>query len=111
MSAARKPPPPPDMGDLKDDWARLQDIRKQEASRDQEKDQEPAGEAPAPAARDAPKRQKYPPQVRPGRSRGGQKPPPAASDAVPTTVRFDPEEAREVTRFVLELQDAAGRRT
>lgn len=48
---------------------------------------------------------------RPGRTRGGRRPPPAAADAIPTTVRFDEEEAREISRFVLELQDAAGRRT
>ncbi|WP_326813295.1 hypothetical protein [Streptomyces scopuliridis] len=49
-------------------------------------------------------------QSPPGRSRGGRRPPPAAADAVPTTVRFDPEESSEVDRFVLELRDDAGRR-
>ncbi|MFI7360304.1 hypothetical protein ACIBTP_41165 [Streptomyces avidinii] len=48
---------------------------------------------------------------RPGRSRGGKRPPPAAADAVPTTVRFDPEESTELDFFVLELKDDAGRRT
>ncbi|MEW1804750.1 hypothetical protein ACIGO7_37885 [Streptomyces virginiae] len=48
---------------------------------------------------------------RPGRSRGGRRPAPAAADAVPTTVRFDPEEASEVDFFVLELRDDAGRRS
>lgn len=48
---------------------------------------------------------------RPGRSRGGRRPPPAAADAVPTTIRFDPDEARDIDRFVLELADRAGRRT
>ncbi|MER6194900.1 hypothetical protein [Streptomyces cyaneofuscatus] len=47
---------------------------------------------------------------RPGRSRGGRKPPPAAADAIPTTVRFDPEESSQIDRFVLELRDDAGRR-
>ncbi|MGP3636469.1 hypothetical protein ACTU45_24460 [Streptomyces sp. 24-1644] len=47
---------------------------------------------------------------RPGRTRGGRKPPPAAADAVPTTVRFDPEESSQIDRFVLELRDDAGRR-
>jgi hypothetical protein len=48
---------------------------------------------------------------RPGRSRGGRRPPPSATDAVPTTIRFDQEEARGIDRFVLELADRAGRRT
>ncbi|MER7050393.1 hypothetical protein ABT391_36810 [Streptomyces jumonjinensis] len=48
---------------------------------------------------------------RPGRTRGGRRPPPAAADAVPTTVRFDPEESSEVDRFVLELRDDARRRS
>ncbi|MFB7225499.1 hypothetical protein [Streptomyces sp. NPDC056227] len=48
---------------------------------------------------------------RPGRSRGGRRPPPEAATAVPTTVRFAPEESLEVARFVLELQDATQRRT
>ncbi|MEU8437807.1 hypothetical protein AB0F18_33915 [Streptomyces sp. NPDC029216] len=50
-------------------------------------------------------------RVRPGRSRGGKRPPPAAADAVPTTVRFDPEESSELDWFVLELREDAGRRT
>lgn len=49
--------------------------------------------------------------ARQGRSRGGRRPPPAAADAVPTTIRFDPEEARDITRFALELADQAGRRS
>jgi hypothetical protein len=51
------------------------------------------------------------PAVRPGRSRGGRRPPPAVADAIPTTVRFDIEEALEVDRFVMDLRDAAYRRT
>lgn len=51
-----------------------------------------------------------PPPPRPGRSRGGKRPHAAAADAVPTTVRWDPEEARQIDRWVLELADAAGRR-
>ncbi|MFJ5851307.1 hypothetical protein [Streptomyces sp. NPDC092903] len=47
---------------------------------------------------------------RPGRTRGGRKPPPAAADAIPTTIRFDPEESSAIDRFVLELRDHAGRR-
>lgn len=47
---------------------------------------------------------------RPGRSRGGRRPPPAASDAIPTTIRFDPEESAEVDQFVLELRVQAQRR-
>ncbi|HWU07515.1 MAG TPA: hypothetical protein VN520_14230 [Streptomyces sp.] len=47
---------------------------------------------------------------RPGRTRGGRKPPPAAADAIPTTIRFDPEESSAIDRFVLELRDYAGRR-
>ncbi len=47
---------------------------------------------------------------RPGRSRGGRRPPPAVEDAVVTTVRFDPEESSEVDWFVLELRDDSERR-
>ncbi|MFH9016443.1 hypothetical protein ACH4C6_34485 [Streptomyces sp. NPDC017943] len=47
---------------------------------------------------------------RPGRTRGGRRPPPAAADAIPTTIRFDPEESAEVDQFVLELRVTAQRR-
>ncbi|MFG3216079.1 hypothetical protein [Streptomyces tendae] len=47
---------------------------------------------------------------RPGRTRGGRRPPPAAADAIPTTIRFDPEESAEVDQFVLELRVQAARR-
>ncbi|MER7659801.1 hypothetical protein [Streptomyces albidoflavus] len=47
---------------------------------------------------------------RPGRSRGGRRLPPAAADAIPTTIRFDPEESAEVDQFVLELRVEAQRR-
>jgi len=52
-----------------------------------------------------------PPQPpRPGRSRGGRRLPPAAADAIPTTIRFDPDESAEVDQFVLELRVQAQRR-
>lgn len=50
-----------------------------------------------------------PPVRKPGRTRGGRHPAPEAASAVPTTVRFDPEEAAEVDRFVLDLRDDAHR--
>lgn len=93
----------PDMGGLKDDWDRLATQRQQAATRppadpeperDDDQEQRPAGRRPS----------------RPGRTRGGKRPPPAAADAVPTTIRFDPAESSEVDRFVLELRDEAGRR-
>ncbi|WP_369361260.1 hypothetical protein [Streptomyces sp. cg2] len=46
---------------------------------------------------------------RPGRSRGGRRPAPAADGAVATTVRLDPDEATEVDLFVLMLRDEARR--
>ncbi|MDJ0347292.1 hypothetical protein QMK19_39570 [Streptomyces sp. H10-C2] len=46
---------------------------------------------------------------RPGRTRGGKRPAPEAATAVPTTVRFDPEEASEVDHFVLMLRDESRR--
>jgi len=49
------------------------------------------------------------PVARPGRSRGGRRPAPAVETAVPTTVRFDPDEAVMIDRFVLDLRDASGR--
>lgn len=51
------------------------------------------------------------PDPQPGRSRGGRRRPPRAQGAVPTTVRFDQEEATEVDQFVLELRAHADRRT
>ena len=47
---------------------------------------------------------------RPGRTRGCRRPPPAAADAIPTTIRFDTEESAEVDQFVLELRVTAQRR-
>ncbi|WP_138899072.1 hypothetical protein [Streptomyces chryseus] len=49
-------------------------------------------------------------QPAPGRSRGGRRLPPAAADAIPTTIRFDTDEAAEIDQFVLELRVAAHRR-
>ncbi|MFD4263801.1 hypothetical protein ACFWR9_40920 [Streptomyces sp. NPDC058534] len=115
MSASRKPTPPPDMGGLTDDWKRLKELRDRETEKDRDQDQGANHDATASGAPDATSNREQEPAVRPrsrpGRSRGGRRPPPAAADAVPTTVRFDEEEAREVSRFVLELQDDAGRRT
>lgn len=116
MSASRKPISAPDMGGLKDDWSKLTELRRREAEKDRDQDQSAGSDAMAPGAPDATTeaQEEEPsprPRTRPGRSRGGRRPPPAAADAVPTTVRFDPEEANEISRFVLDLQDAAGRRT
>lgn len=102
MSAARATPPPPDMRGLSGDWEKLKNLRHgeetppgNERERGEGRDQEQAhGRR----------------QSRPGRTRGGRKPPPAAADAIPTTVRFDPEESSLIDRFVLELRDDAGRR-
>ncbi|NEE30197.1 hypothetical protein G3M53_32700 [Streptomyces sp. SID7982] len=47
---------------------------------------------------------------RPGRTRGGRKPPPAAADAIPTTIRFDTTESAEIDLFVLSLREEAYRR-
>ncbi|WP_329449417.1 hypothetical protein OG906_43470 (plasmid) [Streptomyces sp. NBC_01426] len=109
MSAARKPVAPPDMGSLDASLEQMKRLRQdvpvedlaplaeQQESR-QEEEQE--GRQEEEAARS-----------RPGRSRGGRRPAPAAADAVPTTVRFDPEEASEIDWFVLELRADARRRT
>ncbi|QLJ06688.1 hypothetical protein HZZ00_37285 (plasmid) [Streptomyces sp. NEAU-sy36] len=108
MSAARQSPPPPDLGSLGGDFERLRKLREE---REQEQRQDPESKtAPGGGTEDQEERpaRRSP---RPGRSRGGRRPPPAAADAVPTTVRFDPEEAAEVDFFVLELRDDAGRRT
>ncbi|MGW8768682.1 hypothetical protein ACWGN5_40155 [Streptomyces sp. NPDC055815] len=50
------------------------------------------------------------PKTKPGRSRGGRSAPPAAADAIPTTIRFDPEEAAEIDLWILTLREEAGRR-
>ncbi|MFC9266093.1 hypothetical protein ACFT25_40515 [Streptomyces hydrogenans] len=47
---------------------------------------------------------------KPGRTRGGRSAPPAAADAIPTTIRFDPEEAAAIDLWVLALREEAGRR-
>ncbi|MGW1675666.1 hypothetical protein [Streptomyces sp. NPDC002324] len=120
MTASRHPVPPPDMGGLKNDWTRLQDMRREEAEKDRDQAQSPGGDVAGSGAPDVTEDQegehgqekrigRQP--SRPGRTRGGRRPPPAAADAVPTTVRFDPEEASAVDRFVLELRDDAARRT
>ncbi|MFE7113196.1 hypothetical protein ACFU98_44345 [Streptomyces sp. NPDC057575] len=105
MSAARTTPPPPDMGGLSDDWKKLQDLRRGDRLPPEAPSQEHPddGQEPErPTARRKPT---------PGRTRGGRRPPPAAADAVPTTIRFDPEEASAIDFFVLELRDDAHRRS
>ncbi|OYP09991.1 hypothetical protein CFC35_41995 [Streptomyces sp. FBKL.4005] len=104
------------MGGLTGDWERLKQLRDREARKDQDQGQGAAGDAAAPERPEATgEGQEEAPSARPrpraGRTRGGRRPPPAAADAVPTTIRFDPEEARAVDRFVLELADQAARRT
>ncbi|MGR3939434.1 hypothetical protein [Streptomyces sp. BRA346] len=99
---ARHPTPPPDMSGLNNDWKRLQDLRKDQPTANGYEDQD---------GDDAQEELKPRRAPRPGRSRGGRRPPPAAADAVPTTVRFDPEEASEVDFFILELREDARRRT
>ncbi|MFJ2774921.1 hypothetical protein [Streptomyces sp. NPDC087300] len=64
----------------------------------------------SPAQTSEPEQAKPDPKPRAGRSRGGRRPPPAAADAIPTTIRFDPEESSEIDQYVLELRNAAGRR-
>ncbi|MFF2236541.1 hypothetical protein, partial [Streptomyces anulatus] len=94
--------PPPDMGGLTGDWARLQGLRRDKTASapEREEDQE----------HEHKEERRVRPPSRPGRTRGGHKPPPAAADAIPTTIRFDPEESSAIDRFVLELRDDAGRR-
>ncbi|WP_432112565.1 hypothetical protein [Streptomyces sp. YPW6] len=106
MNASRNSPqPPPDMGGLTGDWARLRDLRRDKTpsgteSEEHQEHQEHEGQ----------EERRLRPPSRPGRTRGGRKPPPAAADAIPTTIRFDPEESSAIDRFVLELRDDAGRR-
>ncbi|MGW5003797.1 hypothetical protein ACWEP8_39805 [Streptomyces hydrogenans] len=57
-----------------------------------------------------PERSGLRPKPKPGRTRGGQSAPPAAVDAIPTTIRFDPEEAAAIDLWILSLREAAGRR-
>ncbi|MFD7186283.1 hypothetical protein ACFV90_40770 [Streptomyces sp. NPDC059904] len=87
------PPPPPQLGPLKVG-------KSSEPSEDQELTEHDQDDDAVP-----------PRKSKPGRSRGGRRPAPEAASAVPTTVRFDPEEASEVDFFVLELRDDAARRT
>ncbi|MDX2695944.1 hypothetical protein [Streptomyces ipomoeae] len=120
MTASRHPVPPPDMGGLTNDWKRLQDLRREEAAKDRDQAQGAGGDVAGSGAPDVTEGQEHEHDQeqrpgrrpsRPGRTRGGRRPPPAAADAVPTTVRFDPEEASLVDRFILELRDDAARRT
>ncbi|WP_452094093.1 hypothetical protein [Bacillus mycoides] len=107
MSAARKQPPAPDMSGVSGDWKRLQELRrgsdKPEGRTVDEHDQEQPDE---PGKGQQTTRRQSPA----GRTRGGRRPPPAAADAIPTTIRFDTEESSEIDRFVLELREDAGRR-
>ncbi|MFH8797697.1 hypothetical protein [Streptomyces sp. NPDC017941] len=118
MTASRNPLPSPDMSGLEGDWKTLQDLRRREAERDAQSRTEPE---PQPEPQPEPDRsedaadvpagtQAKPPASRPGRTRGGRRPPPAAADAIPTTVRFDPDESVIIDMFVLELQTDAHRR-
>ncbi|MEU2578747.1 hypothetical protein ACIP3B_36255 [Streptomyces anulatus] len=99
MNARKEPNIPPSTSPLAPPLLtpKLDRLRVGENSQDQRQDEDqeqPPGRQPS----------------RPGRTRGGRKPPPAAVDAIPTTIRFDPEESSAIDRFVLELRDHAGRR-
>ncbi|MFI7089721.1 hypothetical protein ACIBUR_39830 [Streptomyces anulatus] len=99
MNARKEPNIPPSTSPLAPPLLtpKLDRLRVGENSQDQRQDEDqeqPPGRQPS----------------RPGRTRGGRKPPPAAADAIPTTIRFDPEESSAIDRFVLELRDHAGRR-
>ncbi|WP_329307855.1 hypothetical protein OG322_41480 (plasmid) [Streptomyces sp. NBC_01260] len=100
MSAARPATPPPDMSDFSDQVKKLKTLRRGEKPEPDDQEQRDVDQEQPRGRRQSP----------PGRSRGGRRPPPAAADAVPTTVRFDPEESSQIDRFVLELRDDAGRR-
>ncbi|THA28471.1 hypothetical protein [Streptomyces sp. A1547] len=104
MNAAKKSAAP-NMGGVTDDWARTQAAKKRA---EEEARRRAAGGGQAENDDQEEKPLRAPRAV--GRSRGGRRPPPAAADAVPTTVRFDPEEAAELDFFVLELRDDAARR-
>lgn len=110
-ASARNPLPKPDMGGLNDDWKRLQELRRLEREQEEAAARE-AEAAGAPASTEADTEADEPappPRSRPGRSRGGRRPPPEASSAVPTTIRFDPDEAGQIDRFILELRSDARR--
>ncbi|MEU1503056.1 hypothetical protein [Streptomyces sp. NPDC005732] len=113
MSSARKTPPPPDMSGVSGDWRRLQELRRSSDSKADDQGKSKADDAMTSGAHDATVQETPAAKLRPraGRTRGGRRPPPAAADAVPTTVRFDLAEATENKRFVLGLQDETGRRT
>ncbi|MGW6708095.1 hypothetical protein ACWGDE_24825 [Streptomyces sp. NPDC054956] len=113
MSAARKTTSAPDMGSLdaslehmrrlRDDDVPVADLPPRGEQQQEEQQEQQAEQRTGSAASAA--------QSRPGRSRGGRRAAPAAADAVPTTIRFDPEESSEIDWFVLELRQDAGRRT
>ncbi|MEU3078754.1 hypothetical protein [Streptomyces laurentii] len=119
MSASKKVGPP-DMGGLDADLARMRRLRHEGDKPRPEGSGEPTG----PGGPDADEGQEHkeptlfeaeetrPPTkpVKPGRTRGGRRPPPAAADAIPTTVRFDTDEAAEIDLWILTLREEAGRR-
>ncbi len=96
------------MGSLDESLERLKRLRRGEG--EAVSDIEPEGQEHKPEREDQEERPARRPS-RPGRTRGGRRPPPAAADAIPTTVRFDPEESRDVDFFVLELRDDTARRS
>lgn len=133
MSAARKPAPAPDMGGMDASMERLKRIRrddeqqvadldpppeqqKQQGSTQHQEREQQGDEQHQEPEQQGEEQHKEPEQqaaapARPGRSRGGRRPAPAAADAVPTTIRFDPEESSKVDHFVLDLRDQARRRS
>ncbi|MFD3431389.1 hypothetical protein, partial [Nocardia fluminea] len=110
MNATKKSAAP-NMGGVTDDWARTQAAKKRAEEEAKRRAAEQAAGGPAEEEDQEHEEPTGRRPSRPGRSRGGWRPAPAAADAVPTTVRFDPEEASEVDFFVLELRDDAGRRS
>jgi hypothetical protein len=96
------------MSGLSGDWERLRALRDSEQPQEPGSDDQAAGTEPA-LFESGPVPAEVSRRPRPGRTRGGRRPAPEAASAVPTTVRFDPQESAEVDRFILDLRDETGR--
>lgn len=106
MSAARKPTPPPDMGGLKDDWAKLADMRRETMNDQATEPEPPSSDVTTPRAHDVTE-----PTPRPARRRRpARRPAPRVANAVALTVRFDPDEVPQIDALILQLRIETGTR-
>ncbi len=111
--SARRATPPPDMGGL-DDLQRILALRKQQAGAPETAEDDATTSRDHDATEEAeatpPKAPGRPSAGRKGRRVAGRPRAPRVAEAVALTVRFDPAEADEIDRYLLDLRTEIGRR-